>query len=538
MACHVVDMGSPWVMSTRISFLYGDFTHEAVYLAVDRNGDGDVADSGEISVFFDENNASGLAAPAGSVLDIVQARDGSVFYGDNPTDSVYRLVDRNGDGDAQDAGEAKVWFSAAGNAAGFVMPTPNGVSVGADGAVYIVNAGVVSGPVDDVVYRTVDRNRDGDAQDAGEAKVWLDLQTLNPTSSAFEISFTGEIAYITDTNGSAPDTIYRAVDSDRSGRIEADEVVTFIADNSPLGVNVEYPHDSLGETVYAFEFAKRGAYHTLYALNDRDGSGQIDSADEARVVWDASHLPSGYVISTGSGMDAVADGSILLAANGSQPNQDHLVRLVDSNGDGDFLDSGETTVIAAKVDGNLEVERVRPVETYRQLAGDSLPDLVYGSSRGETLDAGRGPARIFGFDGNDRLLGGGSDDELVGGAGRDTLLGGRGGDRLDGGRGADTVFGGQGADLFVIGHDDAVDTIFDFNRRQGDRIRIELPDAIVGSDGEVSASLLRLSTGILGTSLQVDSDYDASNGFQAKTVALIVANYGLSLAAIVDNDLV
>ena len=525
-------------MSTTISFLFGDFTHEAMFLAVDRNHDGDVADAGEISIFFDENNASGLAAPSGTVLDLVQAPDGSIFYGDNPTDSVYRLVDRNGDGDAQDAGEAKVWFSAAGNAAGFVMPTPNGVSVGADGAVYIVNAGVVSGPVDDVVYRTIDRNGDGDAQDAGEAKVWLDLQTLNPASSAFEISFTGEIAYITDTNGSAPDTIYRAVDANRNGKIDSNEVGVFIADNSPLGVNVEYPHDSLGETVYAFEFAKRGSFHTLYALNDRDGSGAIDSPDEARAVWDASHLPTGYVISTGSGMDAVADGSILLAANGGQPNQDHLVRLVDNNGDGDFLDAGETKVIAAKVDCNLEVERVRPVEAYQPKGDAWLPDLVYGTSRGETLVTGADPARIFGFDGDDRLVGGTADDELVGGAGRDTLVGGRGGDRLDGGRGADAVTGGKGADLFVISHDDAVDTIVDFNLRQGDRIRIELPDAIVGTDGEVSGNLLRLSASGGGTALEVDRDYDASNGFQAKAVALILSNHGLDLASIIDNDIV
>ena len=525
-------------MSTRISFLYGDFTHEAVYRAVDRNGDGDVADSGEISVFFDDGNASGLAAPAGSVLDIVQGPRGVVFYGDNPTDSVYRLIDKNGDGDAQDKGEAKVWFSAAGNAAGFVMPTPNGVSVGPNGAVYIVNAGVVSGPVDDVVYRTIDRNGDGDAQDAGEASVWLDLQTLNPTSSAFEISFTGEIAYITDTNGSAPDTIYRAVDENGNGTIDSGEAGVFLADNSPLGINVEYPHDSLGETVYAFEFTKRGAYHTLYALNDRDGSGQIDSPDEARAIWDASHLPSGYVISTGSGMDAVADGSILLAANGSQPNQDHLVRLVDSNGDGDFLDSGETTVIAAKADGNLEVERVRPVETYLPKGDDSLPELIYGTSRNETLNASGDAARIFGFDGKDRLNGSSADDELVGGAGKDTLRGDNGRDRLDGGRDSDIVYGGKGADLFVVSHDDALDTFKDFNFGQGDRIRIELPDAIVGGDGEVSGSLLRLSASGQSTALEVDSDYDSSNGFQAKAVALIVGSQGLDLASVIDNDII
>lgn len=81
-------------------------------------------------MFFDGSNASGLAAPSGTVLDLHVTPRGVAFYGDNPTDSVYRLVDRNGD---------------------------------------------------------------GDAQDAGEASVWLHLQSLNPSSSPFEISFTGEV---------------------------------------------------------------------------------------------------------------------------------------------------------------------------------------------------------------------------------------------------------------------------------------------------------------------------------------------------------
>ena len=521
-----------------VSFLYGDFTIEAVFLARDRNGDGDLRDAGELTVFFDETNASGLAAPTGTVLDLHLAPGGAVFYGDNPTDSVYRLRDRNGDGDAQDGGEATVWFSAAGNAGGFTMPTANGIATGPDKALYIVNAGTVSGPAADVVYRTVDLNRDGDAQDAGEATIWLDLQTLNASSSPFEISFTGEIAYITDTNGGTPDTIYRAVDADRSGSIEADEVTTYASDADLAGVNIDYPHDSLGETVYAVEFARRGTYHTLYALNDRDGSGRIDEAAEARVIWDASHLPAAYAVSTIAGVDAVADGSILLAANGGSANQDHLVRLVDGNGDGDFLDDGETSVLASRLDGNLEVDRVRPLETYA-LAGDRpLPELVYGSSRSELVRADAHDAsRLFGFAGNDLLIASSRADELVGGTGNDVLLGAAGNDRLDGGLGRDIATGGRGADLFVLGHDDTADTILDFSLRQGDRIRIELPDVAVGADSEVDASLLRLTSTRSSSRIEVDSDYDAGNGFQAEVLAVLAGVRGLSLGDVLDNGL-
>jgi Ca2+-binding RTX toxin-like protein len=521
-----------------ISFLYGDFSLEAVYLARDLNRDGDLRDRGELTVFFDETNASGLAAPSGTVLDLTHAPGGAVFYGDNPTDSVYRLRDRNGDGDAQDAGEASVWFSAGGNAAGFTMPTANGIAAGPDGAIYIVNAGTVSGPSADVVYRTIDRNRDGDAQDAGEARVWLDLQTLNPSSSPFEISFTGEIAWITDTNGGTPDTIYRAVDANRNGVIDPGEVTTFIGDDGPLGVNVDFPHDSLGETVYAAEFAKSGGNNFLYALTDRDGSGQIDQKSEAKLVWEASHLPDGYAVSTIAGVDAVADGSILLSANGGTAEQDQLIRLLDRNGDGDFLDDGETSVLAARSDGALEVDRVRPVQDYHGPDDPTQPDLIYGSARGEILRADGAEGRLFGFGGNDWLMGSRKADELVGGLGKDVLTAGAGDDRLDGGLGADLLTGGSGADLFVLGHDDAGDTILDFYRRQGDAIRIGIPEAIVGPDGEVDGSLLRLQGGLLSTRLQVDADYDASNGFQAETLATILGAQRLSLEVLIDNELV
>ena len=125
-----------------------------------------------------------------------------------------------------------------------------------------------------------------------------------------------------------------------------------------------------------------------------------------------------------------------------------------------------------------------------------------------------------------------------GGGDSDTLSGGGRGDRLDGGRDSDSLFGGRGADLFVIGHDDAVDTVFDFNYREGDQIRIELPDAIGGPDGEVVGDLLRLSSNLLGVHLQVDRDYDASNGFQAKTVAYIMGAQGASLGGLIDNDII
>ena len=122
-----VSHAQPAPMSARIGgVLVGDLTLDTIYLTRDLNGDGDVSDPGETTVFFDDTNASGLAGSTGNIFAIFQSVDRSVYFADGGSDTVYRLRDLNNDRDAQDAGEAAVWFSAA-NAEGFGLPTPNGI---------------------------------------------------------------------------------------------------------------------------------------------------------------------------------------------------------------------------------------------------------------------------------------------------------------------------------------------------------------------------------------------------------------------------
>ncbi|MEM9980763.1 MAG: hypothetical protein AAF808_24315, partial [Cyanobacteria bacterium P01_D01_bin.2] len=143
----------------------GDQTLDAIYLTQDINQNGDANDPGEINIFFDGSNASGLADPTGNVFTLLQGNQDFLYYGDGNTDSVYRLLDQNQDGDALDLGEANIWFSAD-NAGGFPLLTPNGLAQGSDGAIYIVEADTLSTPNGDFVYRTEDLNGDGDANDA------------------------------------------------------------------------------------------------------------------------------------------------------------------------------------------------------------------------------------------------------------------------------------------------------------------------------------------------------------------------------------
>lgn len=344
--------------------LVGDQRLDQILLLRDLDGDGTA--NGEATVFFDGSNASGLQNPTKNVFSITQAADGSVFYGDGSTDAVYRLTDHNGDGNARGKAEAQIWFSAD-NAGGLSTVTPNGIAQGGDGAIYIANAGVRSRP-QDAIYRTVDLNGDGDADDAGEATVWLDVQMVIDTAVPFDLSFDGNVAYLNDLTGYATDAIYRIEDLDGSGDVSRDEVTTFISDDMNFGAPVDISNAvGVGGSVYTGTwFNGRSGEFKVYRLTDLDGSGQIDSADEAVEVWNQDAMVGGSAAEIGFSLAADEDGRVLVTANSFARNST-VLSLEDLNGDGDFLDAGETILFGSDAYGG-QLVRARAVATYEDMA--------------------------------------------------------------------------------------------------------------------------------------------------------------------------
>lgn len=108
-------------------------------------------------------------------------------------------------------------------------------------------------------------------------------------------------------------------------------------------------------------------------------------------------------------------------------------------------------------------------------------DTVYGGQNQDSVYGGQGQDVVYGNLSADAVFGNAGDDTLYGGQGGDTMYGGAGGDvifgnldadRLIGNAGDDTLVGGAGMDTFVIGNEDGVDLIGDFNGADGDRIEI------------------------------------------------------------------
>ncbi|MEM6408885.1 MAG: VPLPA-CTERM sorting domain-containing protein [Pseudomonadota bacterium] len=341
-----------------LSALFSDQTTDQVLFAADLNNDGDANDAGEIRVFFDDSNGSALNMPTNNVFQLTQSAAGDVYVGDGSSDTVYRLRDRNGDDDAQDAGEASVWFSSA-NANGFALQTANGIAVGGDGAVYVVEADTLANPNGDVVYRTTDLNGDGDANDAGESSVWLDLGALDPSSSPFEITFDGDAAFITDTAGGSP-RIYRAEDIDGNGAVEMSEVVEYVAQgDAPFALSLSASAGNL--------FAQDLFTDGLIKYTDVDGNGLIDVASEATNVWD----PTGFV--NGAIFDFAIKGSSGFVISNEFNDDDKVLSLFDLNGDGDFLDANETQSFVLFSEQGTYPLRPRSVAFYSSVTPVPLP---------------------------------------------------------------------------------------------------------------------------------------------------------------------
>ncbi|MEL7313415.1 MAG: hypothetical protein AAFN08_00490 [Cyanobacteria bacterium J06559_3] len=367
----------------------GDQRLDQIFLTQDLNGDGDANDPLEVSVYFDETNASGLADPTQNVFTLFQSDSGAVFYGDGETDSVYRLFDRNLDGDALDEGEATVWLA---DSEATPLPTPNGIAQGRDRAIYIVNAGSRSTPAD-VVYRTLDLNGDGDAQDEGESSVWLDLQTLNPSSSAFDIEFIGDVAYISDLVGGDDDVIYRVEDLDGSGAIEADEATLFIQDGNDFGVPLDFGIAVDDTSLYTWESLDFSGPQSVYRLTDADGSGDINADNEAVEVWNTDALPTGFASFSGFSIALGPDQELVVTSNGFE-SENNLFRLVDTNGDGDYLDASETIPYVAQSLTGTVPERARAVEYAANIGEDAF---FFSTERDSALGQGED---IVQFDGD------------------------------------------------------------------------------------------------------------------------------------------
>ena len=265
-------------------WLVSDTAAKKIFLCRDLNGNGSFADPGEVTVFFDGTNASGVAANCtDSVFTMYQASDGTVYYGNGASNTVYAIRDNNLSGTAQDAGEGRIFFDQT-NFSGVFLPTPNGLTGDAT-FLYVCNAGTSPAPQDGI-YRLRDVNADGNANASGESSIFLDMNTViaSNISSPFDIcNLNGALIYADNRDTATPDRLYRVQDADASGTISASELTVFhtvAAFGAPSGAFVQTCVTD-GTSIYTHDRTASVNPQRVARLTDANSSGSIDAHSSA-----------------------------------------------------------------------------------------------------------------------------------------------------------------------------------------------------------------------------------------------------------------
>jgi hypothetical protein len=300
---------------------------ERIWRCADLNADGDYDDASEIVAFYDET-----AGPFALQDDhrIVSRPDGTVFVVDRGVERIFAFRDANGDGDANDAGESRVFFD------GFAGANGNGLEFDPARGVWFV-ATSDSGTGSDAILRLVDTNGDGDANDAGEASEYLSLTDVPGTDSAHPrdvaIGPDGRVYYL-DTPNILPSTtgIYRLDDLDQDG--DANDP----GERTPFFV----PPMSGVPYLWSIELGMDAWFYTVETTTDvvwrfRDLNLDGDALDpgESSAWWTIG--ASSFV----QDITAAADGSMFLT-EAAAPQRIHRVYDQDHNG---VVGAGESIVV-------------------------------------------------------------------------------------------------------------------------------------------------------------------------------------------------
>ncbi|MBL8695986.1 MAG: hypothetical protein JNJ88_17965 [Planctomycetes bacterium] len=289
------------------------------------------------------------AAKMGNPLAMAVDMMGWVYVADGGTTrTLFRIRDVDGDGDANDAGESSIFFDPA-NAAGINNFALQGVIATDTGHIYATIAGQGSGfTTIDRLVKLIDSNGDGDANDAGEQAIVWDRATAvtNGNTSLDSPAWIGTLPdgtlYI--SNGNANNQgIWRLADQPATpdGIFNDAGEVTHIYG----GANGNPPP----KFTFCARFGQDGRMYLvnitdkrIIAATDVNANGIYDDAGEAAAF--ATSGDGGITISAMFGVDVRDDGTVVLGDTGGSPNN-RLIGYKDLNFNGVASDPGEQTVL-------------------------------------------------------------------------------------------------------------------------------------------------------------------------------------------------
>jgi hypothetical protein len=303
-----------------------DSTTDLIFRLADLNLDGDANDLGEVTVFYDDTIG---AVAFGNNSNITFGPSGILFVVDSAEDRIFRLVDLDGNGDANGPLEATVFFDGDPqvNGSAIDMASPAGLSVGGNHVVWVADSNTGTAGLDGIL-RLNDLNFDGDANDVGEAiRIYTTptgISLGDSIPSDVVVGADGKLYYVESSlTGAYAKGIYSLDDIDGNDVIDPLTEVTAFFIPTP-GVLPEFLF-TLSQDGAGYFYISDTGNDVVWRVRDENGDGVITNATEASAYMTVPFASQIWEV------NAALDGTLICAED---QNPDRVLLVKDTNGDG------------------------------------------------------------------------------------------------------------------------------------------------------------------------------------------------------------
>jgi hypothetical protein len=312
-----------------LAIVITDRAMNSLWILHDRNGNGVIDEPEEVTRFFGPGAAAGIPNIDNPNTIATRMSDGLVAVGDQIHRNVYLMKDFNRASGAMGPGEAWIGVDAT-NASGHSFAFPTGATFGPDGILYITNAGNSFGP--DMIYRLEDLDGDGRFQSAGEVTTYVGEGAFGPGNGPYvpyEIFFdpttSPVVGYMRNTAANLHG-VYRFVDLNGNGRADdpGEFTVFFNASNaSGLATAAGFPIEPdrarpripgvRGVSMYYMQTVSSPTRRQFIRLTDLNDDGDAQDAGEAVLVYETAE--TGF---TPIDFISLPDGRVLVSDNSAK----------------------------------------------------------------------------------------------------------------------------------------------------------------------------------------------------------------------------
>ena len=262
-----------------------DSSQDIVMACIDLDGDGECNDAGEHWLFFDGDplvNGSGIEMSSSS--NMCWTPDGKLWVASADTggggfDYILWLEDQNFDDDANDPGEAFVYYHPP-NSGSIGDTIPQDIKLGPDGAMYYLETGS-TGMYSKGIYRLEDTNGDFMINPGtGEVTLFYEPPALANTPFPWQFTVAADgFFYYADT-GNEVVWKFRDENDDNVVTVGTEDVQYWTGVSSSLIWSVGVPLDN---SLYCNESQ---APDRMLRMVDGNTDGTIDPATEVEVIYD------------------------------------------------------------------------------------------------------------------------------------------------------------------------------------------------------------------------------------------------------------